>query len=207
MLDEDDPEAVAELLKYLYTLSDLTGVTLSTQDAFDDDFVRQGDIISDRDRLSPEEVTNLEQLWKETKCLTGVVAVAEKYCVTDLVASSSRRIGDHLTTFQSQTRRLNVSQRASFVCAGLDALYFHDDIPALRPNQKRLIEIITSDCGILTDIAGIEEMIRSRPWMGWDLLKGSGKVAQKTIERQGIKIRRMVTLLPRTKRKYFEMND
>lgn len=194
-LEHDDPEALDELLKYFYTLSDHINVRPLRN--------KNWGVY----RCPSNHDKHLEGLSNEVRYLAGVLIIAEKYCVSDLVTLAGGKIEERLSILELRPHFLQADQPANLVFAWAGALYFEDEIPGLHKYQTLFSKIFTSDFDDTTDKLDIEGVIRAHPKLGWDLLTHTRKLLQKhekTAKSQEKKIQDMHYWLPKAKKRQFE---
>jgi hypothetical protein len=187
-LDEDDPVSIDELLKYLYTLSDHFNVS----------------VIKPHDGTHWNgEVKDIESLPGEIKHRADVLAVADRFCVSDLDGLASEKMQHRLPAFKNRLAMMahqNPADTLRFVSALSDTLYSGDKIPALQYYQSFFAQIFTSKFHIATDVLDIKGLIQSHPKLGCDLLQERDK----TIESQQQTIKSIYAEMPKSQRKLFD---
>jgi len=193
-LDADDPEAIDELLKYLYTLSDHIKVRPLTRGRWEI-------------YLLPDEVKYLEELPKEVKHLTGILVVANKYLVSDLVMLVDSKIKQRLLWFQDRAARIEKKEAANLVSQLTEALYPREEIPTLQKHQSLFVVTITRQYSMASSGSQMKDLIQNHPKLGSDLVERLDALLQEkdeTIQDQGRQIQNMRAELPKSKRKRFE---
>lgn len=148
-LDEDDPEAIAEMLKYLYTLSDKLEV-------------RRGTV------LHP---LGESELLHNVNHLAGVIVTAEKYGISTLAALAGEKLDWQLSDIEIPRAAKEAKKQ---ICDLSDALYSRDPTPRLRWYQKRLTRmLLVRIFEPITKVPGLKEVIDMHPQFGWDLLEST----------------------------------
>ena len=200
----DDPDAIEEMLKYLYTLSDHLKV-LNLDNPHD-----SPDPYPPNDTPGMSEVKLLEEMAYELKHLANVLTVAGKYCVSDLVTLAGQKIKERLSRLRYRIKfgggGFDDTQVSTLLFAWSEALYPEDEILELQEYQKSFAVIIVDNCSIATGFVDIKELISSYPKLGWDLLNCTDEVVTERDKRIGClqgKIDSMRKELPKSKRKYF----
>lgn len=201
VLDDDDLEAIDELLKYLYKFSDHLNTScvyrklLQCYDPLFDD-----DDWGYTDEEVPELLLeHLEELSNEVKHFADVLIVADKYCVRDLATLASEKIKARLSMFRGWAPTLDSLPAAKSTCAFSEALHFEEEIPPLQKYQDLFLETITSKIDIGTAIFYVE-LIRTHPKLVRELLQHSTKAVKSEKERS----QSIIAKLPKAKRKIYE---
>lgn len=185
-LEEDDPEAVFEILKYLYTLSDHVDI----------------------EPLSHRGDEDLNGLASQVKYLISLIATADKYCVTDLVEIAGAKVHERLDIFCNQAKVPYIKFKLEYkeVVPGLvEALYSKKDhSPVLDQWQllfaRKLIDTFSS----AVDVPDAQNLVTAYPRLGWNLLKSADKErleSRETILKLSRENRVMMDELPKSKRK------
>jgi hypothetical protein len=129
VMDEDEPQAIDELLTYLYSLSDRIGV-LSLHDTM---FHPNGPgslilRIARTDEELSECCQELEKLANDVKYLPDVLVTADKYQVSDLATLAGQKIEERLSVFRNRAAEL-INMPMRLISAFSEALYFEHEIP------------------------------------------------------------------------------
>lgn len=189
-LNEDDPDALDEMFKYLYTLSDhIKAPALAKK-------------YRDKNAVTSKEAEHLIELAKEVRHLARVLVTADKYCLPSLVKLAFDKVEERVARFRSRAMILNPLQTTSLISAWCDALYLEDNLAALQECQTLFAGSIVDKRGTTTDIPEIEGLIAAHPKLGLDLLKGTENVVQakqKELDDLKAENRRMFEQLPRVR--------
>ncbi len=201
----DDPAAIEEMLKYLYTLSDHLNV-LDLHNIYE-----SVDQYLENDEQVTSELKLLEEMAHEVKHLANVLTVAGKYCVPDLVKLAGQKMEERLSRLNyrivGRDGVFNNTEVSTLLFAWSEALYPEDEVLELREYQKSFAMTIVNNCGIATGVFDVKELISSYPKLGWDLLSCADELvteSAKTIRSLHGKIDRMWVVLPKSKRKWFQ---
>jgi hypothetical protein len=188
-LEDDEPDAIDELLKYLYTLSDLIKVP------------NRSDYYFVEEELLEDLPDGLQVLSKEFKHLADILVVADKYCVRDLATLAGEKISTRLSILQSLAHCNFSLEAAELVWIFPDALYFEQDIQPLQEYQDALLKIIVEEVNICMAIARVDvKLTRTQPKLVCELLRQSAKA----IESKQQKVMDVLAELPLKKRRKFK---
>jgi len=190
-LEDDNPDAIDELLKYLYTLSDHINVP---------DREKQPYVT---DSGWPEEEKTIQVLSKEVKHLANVLIVADKYCVRDLVTLVGRKISARLS-FLRQYHYITIGGKdqptAMLLFAFSEALCFEQESPPLQEYQDAFLATMVGEFGICDVIAGVDvELTQRHPKFVCEVLRQSAK----TINSARQSVRTVFAELPIAKRRKY----
>lgn len=200
MMDEDEPQAIDELLKYLYTLSDHINVLSIDESMFHYiDPSSQVFCLSYTDQELSEHPEPNPTLVKEVTYLVDVLVAADKYGVCDLAAIAGQKIDDRLEVFRYWAGRLEPRHVPRLTSAFSDAVQFEDEMPLLEKYQHDFLATVTSELDIHVIFADVE-FILAHPKLTREVLWHRNNAL--TSERE--KTSEMLEDMPKTRRHRYQ---
>ena len=200
VIDEDEPQAIDELLTYLYTLSDHINVLSIHDEKFR--FIGPASHVIYigyiKKRLS-DRVQQLEKLANEVKYLSDVLVTADKYRVSDLATLAGQKIKERLSVFRYWAGRLN-DMHVRLTTAFSEALYFEHEIPPLREYQHTFFTTVINKFDIDTTFADVE-FIQAHPRLTQEVLRDRNKALKSERQMRD----EMVKDVPKSRRKKYTM--
>ncbi|ERF74962.1 hypothetical protein EPUS_05170 [Endocarpon pusillum Z07020] len=200
VMDEDEPQAIDELLTYLYTLSDHINVLPihGRRLRYIDPAIKVSRFI-DADEKIRDRPQQLQTLANDVKHLSDVLVTADKYQVSDLATLAGQKIEKRLLAFVHWASRLE-DMHARLTSAFSEALYFEHEIPPLQEYQDTFLTTIIHNFDIVTAFDDIE-FIQAHPRLTREVLRDRNKALKSERQMRD----EMVEDVPKSKRKKYTM--
>ncbi|KAF7506591.1 hypothetical protein GJ744_011628 [Endocarpon pusillum] len=203
VMDEDEPQAINELLTYLYTLSDQINLPSGRDrkigfiDVYDE--VYSDSLIPElNDR--PQQL--IQSLTNNVKYLSDVLVTADKYQVSDLATLAGQKIAARLVVLQCWAGAWKDGWKEKDGWKDLDkrltsafseALYLEHEMPPLQRYQNTFFQTVISKFDIDTIFSDVE-FIQAHPRLTREVLLDRNKA-----------LKSMVEDVPKSKRKKYTM--
>lgn len=168
-LPEDDPDAVDEMLKYLYTLSDhMKGGRRAEEDEVEYEEEEEDEEVEGRKWNSYDP----RKLSKELRHSTGVLLIADKYGISGLDRIAGQRIRHQLARLTTLAS-FAISEQddvATWVSTLSEAMNIEMEVASMKQYRDAFAEMIATSIGFETDLLDFGWLGQKYPKLGSAIL-------------------------------------